>query len=121
VSYNETVCRGRERVENHHVSHQPRHRGTRQFKKGSLDGISVCPASAQKETTGGKKTRSGGSQENNSVSSGAYWDKYSEASDSSREKNREPKHNRRTTARAREENHARSISAHPSDDEEEFA
>jgi hypothetical protein len=39
------------------------------------------------------------SQENNSVSSGAHWDEYSEASDSSRERHREPKHNRRTTAR----------------------
>jgi hypothetical protein len=61
------------------------------------------------------------SQENNSVSSGAYWDEYSKASDSSREKHREPKHNRRTTARAREENRVRSISAHPSDEEEDFA
>jgi hypothetical protein len=51
------------------------------------------------------------SQENNSVSSGAYWDEYSESSDSRRERHREPKHNRRTTMRAREENHARSISA----------
>jgi hypothetical protein len=61
------------------------------------------------------------SQENNSVSSGAYWDEYSEASDSSRERHREPKHNRRTTTRARKENCARSISAHPSDEEEDFA
>jgi hypothetical protein len=61
------------------------------------------------------------SQENNSVSSGAYWDKYSEASDSSREKYQEPKHNRRTTMRSREENHARSISAQPSDEEEDSA
>jgi hypothetical protein len=60
------------------------------------------------------------SQENNSVSSGAYWDEYNEASDSSRERHREPKHNRRTTMQAREENHARSMSAHPSDDEEDF-
>jgi hypothetical protein len=60
------------------------------------------------------------SQENNSVSSGAYWDEYSEALDSSREKHREPKHNRTTTARAREENHARSISAQPSDEEEDI-
>jgi hypothetical protein len=37
------------------------------------------------------------SQENNSVSSGAYWDEYSEASESSRDKHRDPKHNRRTT------------------------
>jgi hypothetical protein len=60
------------------------------------------------------------SQENNSVSSGAYWDEYSKASDSSRERYREPKHNRRTTMWAREEKRARSISAHPSDDEEDF-
>jgi dynactin complex subunit len=38
------------------------------------------------------------SQENNSASSGAYWDEYNEASDSSRERHQEPKHNRRTTA-----------------------
>jgi hypothetical protein len=36
------------------------------------------------------------------------------------ERHREPKHNRRTTARAREENRAKRISAHPSDDEEAF-
>jgi hypothetical protein len=60
------------------------------------------------------------SQENNSVSSGAYWDEYSKASDSSRERHQEPKHNRRTTTRAREEDRARSISAHPSDDKENF-
>jgi hypothetical protein len=35
------------------------------------------------------------SQENNSVSSGAYWDEYSDASESSRERHRDPKHNRR--------------------------
>jgi hypothetical protein len=60
------------------------------------------------------------SKENNSVSSGAYWDEYSEASESSRERHRDPKHSRRTTAWTREENHARSISAHPSDDEDDF-
>jgi hypothetical protein len=61
------------------------------------------------------------SQENNSVSSGTYWDEYSEASDSSRERHREPKHNRRTIVRAREKNRARSVSAQPSDEEEDFA
>jgi hypothetical protein len=60
------------------------------------------------------------SQENNSVSSGEYWDEYSEASESSRDRHKDPKHNRRTTARARKENHARSTSVRPSDDEEEF-
>jgi hypothetical protein len=38
------------------------------------------------------------SQENNSVSSGAYWNEYSDASESSRERHRDPKHSRRTTA-----------------------
>jgi hypothetical protein len=60
------------------------------------------------------------SQENNNVSSGAYWDEYSKASDSNTEKHREPKHNRKTTAQKRDENRARSMSAHPSDDEEDF-
>jgi hypothetical protein len=45
-------------------------------------------------------------------------DKYSEASDSSKERHREPKHNRQTIARAREQNHARSIGVQPSDEEE---
>jgi hypothetical protein len=78
------------------------------------------PCISTKRNYGRKKDEIRRSQENNSVSSGAYWDEYSEASDSSRERHREPKHNRRTTARAREENRTRSISARPSDDEEEF-
>jgi hypothetical protein len=60
------------------------------------------------------------SQENNSVSSGECCDEYSEASESSRDRHRDPKHNRRTTSRAREDNHARSISVCPSDDEKDF-
>jgi hypothetical protein len=60
------------------------------------------------------------SQENNSVTSGEYWDEYSEASEPSGERSQDPKHSRRTTAWARKESHARSISAHPSDNEEEF-
>jgi hypothetical protein len=42
------------------------------------------------------------SQENNSVSSGTYWDEYSNATESSRERHRDLKHSRRTTAWARE-------------------
>jgi hypothetical protein len=38
------------------------------------------------------------SQENNSISSGEYWDEYSEASESSRDRHKDPKHNRRRTA-----------------------
>jgi hypothetical protein len=60
------------------------------------------------------------SQDNNSVSSGGYWDEYSDASESSIERRRDPKHSRRTTTRKREESHTKSISAHPSDEEEDF-
>jgi hypothetical protein len=60
------------------------------------------------------------SQENNSVSSEGYWDEYSDASESNIERSRDPKHSRRTTTWAREESHTKSISAHPSDDEEDF-
>jgi hypothetical protein len=60
------------------------------------------------------------SQENYIMSSGAYWDEYNDESESSRERHRDPKHSRRTTAWAREESRAKSISKHPSDNEEDF-
>jgi hypothetical protein len=60
------------------------------------------------------------SQENNSASSGGYWDEYSDASESSIERHRDPKHTRRTTVWEKEESHIKSISAHPSDDQEDF-
>jgi hypothetical protein len=60
------------------------------------------------------------SQENNSVSDGSYWDEYSDASESSRERRRDPKHSRRTTAWAGEQSCIKSVSVHPSDDEEDF-
>jgi hypothetical protein len=60
------------------------------------------------------------SRDNISTSSGGYWDEYSDASESSIERHRDPKHSRRTIARTREESHIKSISAHPSDEEEDF-
>jgi hypothetical protein len=60
------------------------------------------------------------SQKNNSASSGSYWDKYSDASESSIERHTHPKHSRRTTAWAKEESPIKSISAHPTDNEEDF-
>jgi hypothetical protein len=60
------------------------------------------------------------SQDNNSTSSGGYWDEYSDASESSIERSRDTKHSRRTTTRTREESHTKSESAHPSDEEEDF-
>jgi hypothetical protein len=60
------------------------------------------------------------SQDNNSVSSGGYWDEYSDVSESIIEMRRDPKHSRRTIARIREESHMKSESAHPSDEEEDF-
>jgi hypothetical protein len=38
------------------------------------------------------------SRDDNSTSSGGYWDEYSDASECSMESHRDPKHNRRTTA-----------------------
>jgi hypothetical protein len=60
------------------------------------------------------------SQDDNSTSSGGYWDEYSDASEYSMEKRRDPKHNRRTTARTREESYAKSLSAQQSEEEEDF-
>jgi hypothetical protein len=60
------------------------------------------------------------SQDNNNTSSGGYWDEYSDASESSMERRRDPKYSRRTTARTREESRTKSVSAHPSDEEEDF-
>jgi hypothetical protein len=57
-------------------------------------------------------------QENCSMSSGAYWDEYSDESESGRERHRDLKHSRRTIAWAREESHAKS--KHPSDNGEDF-
>jgi hypothetical protein len=59
------------------------------------------------------------SQENYNMSSGAYWGEYSDESES-RERHRDPKHNRRTTTWAREESRVKSVSEHPSDNEEDF-
>jgi hypothetical protein len=59
-------------------------------------------------------------QENYSMSSGAYWDEYSDKSESSKERYRDPKHSRRTTAWAREESRVKSVSKDPLDNEEDF-
>jgi hypothetical protein len=60
------------------------------------------------------------SRDNNSTSSGGYWDEYSDASESSMERHRDPKHSRRTTVRTREESYTKSLNAHPSDEEEDI-
>jgi hypothetical protein len=59
------------------------------------------------------------SQENYSMSSGAYWGEYNDESESI-ERHRDPKHSRRTTAWAREESRVKSVSEHPSDNKEDF-
>jgi hypothetical protein len=59
-------------------------------------------------------------RDNNSTSNEGYWDEYSDASESSIERHRDPKHSRRTTVRTREESYTKSISAHLSDEEENF-
>jgi hypothetical protein len=47
----------------------------------------------------------------NSMTSGEYWDEYSDVSESSMERHKDPKHNRRTTTRVVEESYTRSPSA----------
>jgi hypothetical protein len=51
------------------------------------------------------------SRDDNSMSSGGYWGEYSDASEYSMERRRDPKHNRRTTTQTREESYAKSLSA----------
>jgi hypothetical protein len=60
------------------------------------------------------------SQESNNASSRPYWNEYSETSESSKERHREPKHSRRKTTRGRKEKSARSISAPLSNEVENF-
>jgi hypothetical protein len=54
------------------------------------------------------------------MSSGGYWDEYRDASECSMERQRDPKHNRRTTAQIREESYAKNRSAQQSEEEEDF-
>jgi hypothetical protein len=56
----------------------------------------------------------------NSISSGGYWDEYSNSSEFSMERHRDPKHSRRTTARTVEEIYTKSPSANPPEEEDEF-
>jgi hypothetical protein len=55
-----------------------------------------------------------------SMSSGEYYDEYSNESESSMDRHRDPKHNRRATARTREESYAKNQSAQQSEEEEDF-
>jgi hypothetical protein len=50
------------------------------------------------------------SRDDNSASSGGYWGEYSDASECSMERHRDPKHNRRTTTQTREESYVKSLS-----------
>jgi hypothetical protein len=56
----------------------------------------------------------------NSTSSGGYWGEYSDSSESSMERHRDPKHSRRTTARTVEESYMKSPSVNQPEEEEEF-
>jgi hypothetical protein len=56
----------------------------------------------------------------NSTPSEGYWSEYSNSSESSMERHRDPKHNRRTIAQIREESCAKSQSPQQSEEEEDF-
>jgi hypothetical protein len=59
-------------------------------------------------------------QDNNSMSKEEYWDDYSEELEYSRERRRDPKHNRGTTARSRKERCSRSLTPQLEKEEEDF-
>jgi hypothetical protein len=56
----------------------------------------------------------------NSTPSEGYWSEYTNSSESSMERHRDPKHNRRTIARVVEESYTRSTSPNQPEEEEEF-
>jgi hypothetical protein len=56
----------------------------------------------------------------NSTPSEGYWSEYTNSSESSMERHKDPKHNRRTTACVVEESYTRSPSANQPEEEEEF-
>jgi hypothetical protein len=60
------------------------------------------------------------SRGDDSMTSGEYWDEYSDTSESSMERHKDPKHNRRTTTRVVEESYTRSPSANQPGEEEEL-
>jgi hypothetical protein len=56
----------------------------------------------------------------NSTPSEGYWSEYSNSSESSMERHKDPKHSRRTTARIVEESYMKSPSMNQPEEEEEF-
>jgi hypothetical protein len=56
----------------------------------------------------------------NSTPSEGYWSEYSNSLESSMERQRDPKHNRRTTAQIIEESYTKSQSPQQSEEEEDF-
>jgi hypothetical protein len=54
------------------------------------------------------------------MSSEEYWDEYSSESESSMDRHRDPKHNRRATACTREDSYTKNQSAQQSEEEEDF-
>jgi hypothetical protein len=60
------------------------------------------------------------SQGNNSASCRPHWAEYSKTSKSSKERHREPKHNRKRTEWPRKEDHKKSINTLLSEEEEDF-
>jgi hypothetical protein len=61
-----------------------------------------------------------GSQDNNSMSREEYWDDYSDDSEYSRERRRDPKDNRGTMVQSREERYTRSMTPQLEEEEEDF-
>jgi hypothetical protein len=60
------------------------------------------------------------SRDNNSMSREEYWDDCSDDSEYNRERRRDPKHNRGTTAQSREERYSRNTTPQLEEEEEDF-
>jgi hypothetical protein len=60
------------------------------------------------------------SRDNNSMSREEYWDDYSDDSEYSRERRKDPKQKRGTTAQSREERYSRSMTPQLEEEEEDF-
>jgi hypothetical protein len=60
------------------------------------------------------------SRDNNSISREEYWDDYSDDSEYSRERHRDPKHNRGTMAQSRYERYSRCMTPQLEEEEEDF-
>jgi hypothetical protein len=89
------------------------------FKKRSFNGVPYALHQRKKKLRQ-ERDMSMRSPDYNSTPSEGYWSEYTNSSESSMERHKDSKHNRRTTAHVVEESYKRSPSANQPKEEEEF-